>query len=31
MSLFDGLIPTYAFHLQIERSDRTIIDTTATS
>lgn len=28
MSLFDGLIPTYAFHLQIERSDRTIIDTT---
>ena len=27
MSLFDGLIPTYTFRLQIERSDRTILDT----
>lgn len=28
MSLLDGFTPTYAFQLRIERSDRTILDTT---
>ena len=31
MSLFDGLTPTYTFRLQIERSDRTILDTAITT
>ena len=31
MSLFDGFAPTYTFRLQIERSDRTILDTTITT
>lgn len=26
MSYFDGLTPTYTFRLQIERSDRTILN-----
>lgn len=26
MSYYDGLTPTYTFRLQIERSDRTVLD-----
>lgn len=31
MSYFDGFTPTYTFRLQIERSDRTILDTAITA
>lgn len=31
MSYFDGLMPTYTFRLQIERSDRTILDAAITA
>ena len=31
MSYYDGLTPTYTFRLQIERSDRTILDTAITT
>ena len=31
MSYYDGLIPTYTFRLQIERSDRMILDTAITA
>lgn len=31
MSYYDGLTPTYTFRLQIERSDRTVLDTAITT
>ena len=31
MSFFDGFTPTYTFRLQIERSDRMILDTAITA